>query len=967
MSSEPDPVKRWHQIDQLFDEALGREPAKRKGFLEQACAGNEVLRREVEALLAAHEQAGHFLENPALAVTSQALEQQESQPLVGRRLGSYEILSLLGRGGMGEVYRARDTRLDRVVALKILPSEVAADPERLRRFVREAKAASALNHPNIATIYEIGESDGIRWIAMELVEGETLAERLNRGGLEVAVILDISIQAAEALEEAHSKGITHRDIKPANMMLTPKGKVKVLDFGLAKITRQEGSASATASSETHTFPGLVMGTARYMSPEQVLGQEVDHRADLFSLGVVLYEMVTGRQAFSGQTSAAIFDAILRKVPTSPAQLRPECPRELERIVDKALEKDRALRYQSASEIGADLKRLKRDSDADKLPAGVSKPKLRRPSLWGTVLLLTAITAATGIWFHLSRNETPDVPMVPVPFTTYQGEEGEPSFSPDANQVAFSWNGVNQDNFDIYIKQVGSESVRRLTTDPRRDATPAWSPDNRFIAFVRWLDSGMKTVMLIPVNGGREQRVTDPHKMWRGAPCWHPGGKWLAVPFDGDSADVPPGIFLVSPETGEKRRLTNPHGRTDFDRTPAFSPDGRSLAFARWTGGVAELYLLPLSPELSPAGEPRQLTFDDKLSVRPAWMREGKELIYASGSKMHDFGLWRISTSGSGKPRPLPFTGGDITLYPAISIQAHRLVYQRVRWESNLWRCQIPKDTKKPDPPSKFMPSTQTQEGPQYSPDGKSITYVAWASGHGEIFVCDSDGKNPSQLTHLSGPFPNLPHWSPDGQSIVFSIASGGQRDLFRVPAQGGEVRQLTRTPYNEDAPSYSRDGRWIYFGSERGDRSGVGQVWKIPAEGGDAVQVTRKGGSNPLESRDGKTVFYVRSNGSDMDALSDLWEVPVDGGDETRVLERVFQENFDISQRGIYYISQAAKKETSFPILFYDFARRQTKQIGIIRDEVEWGFTVSPDEQWILFTQGTVGVLSDLMLVENFR
>jgi eukaryotic-like serine/threonine-protein kinase len=293
--SEPDPAKHWQRIDRLLDEALAREPARRQAFLEQACADDSALRQEVETLLAAHDQASHFMEKPALELGSQTLKPTENQSLVGRRLGPYEILSLLGRGGMGEVYRARDTRLDRFAALKILPFEVAGDPERLRRFVREAKAASALNHPNIATIYDIGESDGIHWIAMELVEGETLAEQLSWKKLEIAAIIDIAVQAAEALEEAHSKGITHRDIKPANLMLTPKEKVKVLDFGLAKITRQEELATANAASETHTFPGLVMGTARYMSPEQILGQEVDHRTDLFSMGVVLYEMVTGRQ------------------------------------------------------------------------------------------------------------------------------------------------------------------------------------------------------------------------------------------------------------------------------------------------------------------------------------------------------------------------------------------------------------------------------------------------------------------------------------------------------------------------------------------------------------------------------------------------------------------------------------------------------------------------------------------------
>jgi eukaryotic-like serine/threonine-protein kinase len=768
MSSEPDPAKRWQQINQLLDETLSREPAKRQGFLEQACAGNEVLRREVETLLAAHDQATRFMEKPALDAVSQTLEQKESRSLVGRKLGPYEILSLLGRGGMGEVYRARDTRLDRIAALKILPSDMASDPERLRRFVREAKAASALNHSNIATIYEIGESDGIHWIAMELVEGETVAERLNRDGLEVAAILDIGIQAAEALEEAHSKGITHRDIKPANLMLTPKGKVKVLDFGLAKITRQESSATATATSETHTFPGLVMGTARYMSPEQILGQEVDHRTDLFSLGIVLYEMVTGRQAFSGLTSTVVFDAILHKVPTSPVRLNPKCSPELERIANKALEKDRDLRYQSALELSTDLKRLKRDGELERPIVEVRRRKSHRFLLWGTALLLVVITGAAGFWFLQPRNETAEAPLIPVPFTTYPGLATNPSFSPDGNQVAFSWDGGEKlYNFEIY---------------------------------------------------------------------------------------------LLSPETGEKRQLTSPPNGVVGDSNPAFSPDGRSLVFARRMGATSKLYLLRVADGLSPQGEPKQLTFSDQFAITPAWMPDGREIVYSSGSKVHDSILWRIPASGSGKPKPLPFSNERTAIDPAISLENHRLVYWTSSADINIWRCQIPGGREKPAVPSRFIASTRVQEAAQYSPDGGAVAYVTWASGSAEIWICDRDGTNPLQLTHLAGPSPYSPRWSPDGRNIVFSMASGGQNDLFRVPAQGGQMRQLTHTPFNEGSPSYSRDGKWIYFDS---NRTGDVQVSKIPAEGGEEMHVTRKGGSKStgVDVREDPVLFEVQRRG----------------------------------------------------------------------------------------------------------
>ena len=378
-------------IDKLLSEALEREPVQREVFLEQACGGDVELRRELDSLLAAQEQASTFLETPAMALVARSLAPQNPL-LAGGKLGPYEIQSLLGRGGMGEVYRARDTRLDRINALKILPVELATDPDRLRRFVREAKAASVLNHSNIATIYEIGESEGIHWIAMEYVEGQTLAERLKGNSPEIAEILDIGIQAAEALEEAYSKGITHRDIKPANIMLTKRSQVKVLDFGLAKITPSEGQVISTTP---QTKPGLVMGTLPYMSPEQVLGHETDHRTDIFSLGVVLYEMATGRLPFHGATAGEIADHILHVQPEAMTRFNPEGPPELDRIVRKCLEKDREHRYQSARELWNDLNNLKkeRQSIRPKWLEELGKPQIK-------ALLLVSLLLVVGVvsWF-----------------------------------------------------------------------------------------------------------------------------------------------------------------------------------------------------------------------------------------------------------------------------------------------------------------------------------------------------------------------------------------------------------------------------------------------------------------------------------------------------------------------------------------------------------------------------------------
>ena len=367
---------RWQKIDEIFDAALKQKPDEREAFIDDACSGDEELRREVQSLLSAEKAADKFIEEPAMDIMAADLANEQRGALIGRDLGPYKILSLLGRGGMGQVYCAKDKRLGRDVALKILPSEFRLDRDRMERFTREAKAASALNHPNVAHIYEIGEADGISFIAMEYVEGQTLEAKIGGRPLDVEQIVEIGIQVTDALDEAHTKGVTHRDIKPANLMLTPRSQVKVLDFGLAKFA-ELGSQEASTAARTVTTPGLVMGTVPYMSPEQVLGREVDHRTDIFGLGVVLYEMTTGRLPFSGSSVSETTDRILHGQPDAIARFNYSAPPELERIVRKCLEKDREERYQSTRELLIDLRNLKRDSDLGNSPAGKGTPERHR--------------------------------------------------------------------------------------------------------------------------------------------------------------------------------------------------------------------------------------------------------------------------------------------------------------------------------------------------------------------------------------------------------------------------------------------------------------------------------------------------------------------------------------------------------------------------------------------------------------
>src|SRR5262245_36180847 len=501
--------ERWRQVDQVFQAALERASEDRVAFISAACGGDDSLRREVESLLQASQQAGSYFDAPALEVAAELLAQQKIPSMVGRRLSHYQVLSLIGAGGMGEVFLAEDTRLGRRVALKVLPPAFTWDHERIRRVEREAKAASALNHPHILTIHEVGEVDGAHYIVSEFVEGETLRALIERGKLNVKEATAIAEQVTSALCVAHEAGIIHRDIKPENVMVRRDGIVKVLDFGLAKLTERRPD-SVDSKTPVNTDPGTVLGTARYMSPEQARAQEVDARSDIFSLGVVLYEMITGRTPFEGVNVIDVMGAMLNR---EPAPLNAHAPNsaeaalaELQRIVSKALRKDRDERYQLVREMMLDLKSLKQELEFEAKLKGVKAfaandggqaamqkaeattnkmaarttssaeyvvSEIKRHPLGAGIALVIFLAAVAGLAFGLFRlrgqRQYPGLASVPaprvLPFTSFPGNECCPSFSSDGNQIAFVWDGGKGNNPDIYIKLIDAEELVRLTTNP----------------------------------------------------------------------------------------------------------------------------------------------------------------------------------------------------------------------------------------------------------------------------------------------------------------------------------------------------------------------------------------------------------------------------------------------------------------------------------------------------------------------
>jgi eukaryotic-like serine/threonine-protein kinase len=769
----------------------------------------------------------------------------------GARLGLYEIVAPLGAGGMGEVYRARDTRLGREVALKVLPDALARDTERQARFEREARLLASLNHASIATVHGFDEADGSRFLVMELVPGETLDQKLSRGPIPVEEALSLARQIAEALEAAHASGIVHRDLKPGNVKITPEGKVKVLDFGLAKAMMGSlGGAVLVSDSPTLTRAGAVLGTAAYMSPEQARGLEVDRRSDVWAFGCVLYAMLAGRRAFEGETGPVTLAAVLRGEPDWSSLPR-DVPPAIRRLLRRCLEKNPDERPRDAAEIRLEIETTLEASrrGARRRPPRTGRPRTRR-------VASTEPSAARLVQVSLR-------PVV----------HASPAWAPDGGSLLYA--AEVGETRKIFLRRLGSEDERQVTRGDRDDLQPACSPDGRRVVFVRARAAGVRLepgdvfgqhvdgdLWSVDLATGEETRLAE------GAfnPSFSPDGTRIAV--DASWAG-PRRLWIVDAHGRNPQQLTSDVSEAIVHLRPRWSPDGRRLVFQNVERTKFDVRVLDVaSRALS------WVTNDAVQDIAPAWSPSGR-FIYFSSHRSGGLNVWRVPVSLSGKPvgRLQQLTNGagqdvEVTLSP----DGARFAFATLRQNADIWRLPMSPETGRPGgPPEELVATTREDSRGAWSPDGRAIAFNSDRTGDMNVWLHSlEDGSSRTLTRGPGGDF--QPTWSPDGRSLAFFSSRSGGVDVWKLDVASLELTQLTSGGSIHANPFFSPDASWIAYHADEGGRL---EVWVMRADGSEARPLTRVGVMGHfLRWLDGEVVFRCPAGGSPRSM-----KVALDGGE----------------------------------------------------------------------------------------
>jgi len=900
----------------------------------------------------------------------------------GTRLGPYEIQSHLGAGGMGEVYRARDTRLDRIVAIKILPTHFCLDPERKQRFEREARAISSLNHPNICTLYDVGSQDGIEYLVMEFLEGETLASRLIRGALPLDRALKHGIEVSDALDTAHRRGIIHRDLKPSNIFLTAHGESKILDFGLAKVGEETRPEMPTLTSPaTLTSPGTTVGTVAYMSPEQARGEDLDVRTDIFSFGAVLYETVTGKMAFPGKTSAIVFRAILDEAPPAITRLNSILPAKLDEIVSKALEKDRDLRYQSAADLRTDLKRLTRDTDsshsrvvsadpiapvrpdAGRLSSGaiILNEVLRHKGVLTLILGLAILVVSLGIYFFRPSGPRGEwnLEAMKVSRVTQRGNAVNVAISPDGHYLVYALREGEKQSLNVRQVATGSD-VQILPPDEVMIWGLTFSPDGNYIDFVRSEKNNPINTFLyrIPALGGTSHLA-----LQRGIDfpiSYSPDGTQIAFSRVRDQEiDV---LIANADGSNEKVLATRPF-LDFFTWGTAWSPDAKTVAFT--TGDTRKELRSVLWAASVSDGSLREIYSTTDTIGRPRWLPDGSGVLASIGS---------LAQGSRGQLWFIPFQRGqarrltnDLTDYGLCCLDLTRdgktLVDTEVTRVSDLW----------------IAPANDIAKAKQITPRGSNVGRFSWmpdgrivfASGDGNLLALNPDGSGSTQLT------PNgVTSWDPsvcgDGRHIVYSTYRKQKFEIWRVDADGSNPIRISDEMVAL-APQCSPDGKWVIY--LRGPSWIPVRLSVTGERSAEIISQDRTVGLGNGFSPDGKRIALVSLPGSpvenpsspsgshpnqlkviafDSGALLQQFDWPVSAGfGSPRWAPRGDAVDYVVTRNGVSNIVQQR------------LAGGAPKQITNFESGQIFDFDWSRDGRQLALTRGTEN--SDVIMISNFR
>ncbi len=969
--------ERWRQIRNIFDGALERAPDERPRFLDEVCANDQEVRREVESLLSSLDSAENFMETPAVAKVADVIEAEQKKLETGKCFGHYEIIEQIGVGGMGEVYLARDQKLNRRVALKVLPANLSAETEANQRLLREAQAAATLDHPHICAIYEIAEADGYSFIVMQYVEGETLAEKLGKEKLSVQKSLDLAIQIADALAEAHAHHIIHRDIKPANIIVSGKGQAKVLDFGLAKFVRVE---SEDEKAQLLSKPGAIMGTVPYMSPEQVRGANLDARSDIFSFGAMLYEMLSGQQPFAQKNNAETISAILNDEPRWA-----EIPSRFQLIIKKSLQKNKDERYQKTEDLARDLRQLQHsgaisnvtdsqfwNADTTAVPKASTKGisptttrqikdwrSFRLPILAGLIFIGILAGSGFGLYYLFNRDKSPaDFRVSSLTRLTSNGKTKLAAISPDGKFVAHVQQSA--ENQSLWLRQIAAEGETQIIAPANIEIRAVnFSPDSNLIYYIIGKTNFRGTLFQTSALGGQPKKVLEDiylANLGANGIGFAPGGKQIAFV----RLSPPPNetsFLMIADADGANERMLISYKRPDLLLgTPAWSPDGETIVcpFQNVVGMNALAIKVAQSDSAAPV-----LPVELNAVSQIVWLPDGKNLLMVAEDDTETVlnQIYQVGYASGAKRR----VSKDFNNYESVSLTAdgRTLVAVRTEQTAHLWTMPA-HDASQLKQLTGGFEKYDGVNGLGWLPDSK-IFYESMPGGKQAILQIDLNGGGKQMAT--GGGNGSV---SPDGRFLVYQKSGVKDnrlaRGLFLFDTIDGSERQLT-TGWDIWA-AFSPDGKSISF-IRWGEDAEMATLRSVPVEGGAPAHLTKFLTIIADISPDGKSIAVARW----ARAKTQIVIVPAGGGEPTRTFDVDFAIQDRFGKRAIQWTPDGRA---------IDFIRENKGVSNIWRQSIDGGdplpvtnfisdlifnFAFSPDGQQLALSRGTIN--SDVVLISN--